>query len=386
MKILYLITRAERGGAQVHLLDLIRGFRNQFEIEVAAGEEGFVLDRARQFGAVCHVVPGLVQPFHAINDIRAFREIVALLRRRRPDVVHAHTSKAGILGRLGAWVCGIPSVFTAHAWCFAEGTSWKWKAFGVPFEWLASMSGGPIINVSDANRRLALHYRIASAERLVTIHNGVPDAQPNYEVARTEPPAIIMVARFAPPKRQVELLETCARIKMPFRLQFAGAGPAEREVRRRAEQLGMSERVEFLGDCSDVPARLRKASIFALATNWEGFPISVLEAMRAALPIVASNVGGVREAVVDGENGFLAERGDWTAFQRCLETLLTDEDLRQRMARKSRRRFEELFTDDQMLRKTFNLYRKVASARFGDDSPAECESASPIQRRHASSR
>lgn len=386
MKILYLITRAERGGAQVHLLDLIRGFRNRCEIEVAAGEDGFVLDKARQFGAVCHVVPGLVQPFHAINDIRALREVIALLRKRRPDVVHAHTSKAGIIGRLGAWVCGIPSVFTAHAWCFAEGTSWKWKVFGVPFEWLASLSGGPIINVSDANRRLALQYRIASAQRLVTIHNGVPDGEQNYQIARPEPPAIIMVARFAPPKRQIELLETCARIKVPFRLQFAGAGPDEREVRRRAEQLGMSQRVEFLGDCSDVPARLREASIFALATNWEGFPISVLEAMRAALPIVASNVGGVQEAVVDGENGFLADRGDWMSFQGYLEKLLTDENLRERMACKSRRRFEERFTDDQMLRKTFNLYREIVSARIGDYDSAEYERAGPVERRHFSSR
>src|SRR5215472_10760402 len=213
MKVLYLITRAERGGAQVHVLELIRGFRNQCDIEVAAGEDGFILEKAYQFGAVCHVVPGLVQPVDALNDLRALREIVALLRKRRPDVVHAHTSKAGVLGRFGAWICGIPSVFTAHAWSFTEGTSLKRKLVGVPFERLAAMCGGPIINVSDANRRLAVQYGIAATERLVTIHNGVPDTELNCPVARPSPPGIIMVARFAPPKKQAMLLEVCARIR-----------------------------------------------------------------------------------------------------------------------------------------------------------------------------
>jgi len=387
MKVLYLITRAERGGAQVHVLDLIRGFRDQFNIEVAAGEDGFFLEKACQFGATCHVVPGLVQPIDALNDLRALREIVALLRKRRPDVVHAHTSKAGILGRLGAWICGIPSIFTAHAWSFTEGTSLKRKLLGVPFERLAAMSGGPIINVSNANRRLALQYRIASEARLVTIHNGVPDTEFNCPIARPSPPTIIMVARFAPPKEQAMLLEVCARIKVPFRLQFAGAGPAHAEVQRRAQQLGITGRVEFLGDCSDVPERLREASIFALATNWEGFPLSILEAMRAALPIVASDVGGVGEAVTHGENGFLAERGDWGAFQQGLERLLIDEALRIRMARKSRSLFKERFTEEQMLRKTFNLYRDVISSRVGKyETSSGSESGEPFARHHFSKR
>jgi len=366
MKILYLITRAERGGAQVHLLDLIRGFKNSCEVEVAAGEDGFLLDEARQMGVICHVLPSLVQPIAPAKDALALREILALLRKTRPDLVHAHTSKAGILGRLGAWMCNVPAVFTAHTWCFAEGTSWKWKLLGAPCERLAALPGGAIINVSEANRDLAVRYRVAPAARLVTIHNGVPDDSPEVPDADGAAPAIIMVARFAAQKNQAMLLESCARIKAPFRLQFAGTGPTQSECERKATELGLADRVEFLGDRSDIATRLRQASIFALATNWEGFPLSILEAMRAGLPIVACDVGGVREAVTDGENGFLVARGDMAGFRAAIETLLTDEVLRTKLARNSRRLFEERFTVEHMLRKTFRLYGQAVSMPVGE--------------------
>lgn len=386
MKVLYLITRAERGGAQVHLLDLIRGFRSRCEVEVATGEDGFLVEEARQLGVACYILPSLVHAVDPRKDLRALKDVISLLRRTRPNVIHAHTSKAGILGRLSARFCGIPSVFTAHTWCFAEGTSWKWKLLGVPCERLAGWAGGPIINVSNANRTLALQYRIAPAERLVTIHNGVSDAVPDAP-RRSDPPVILMVARFAPQKNQAQLLETCSEIQAPFRLQFAGTGPGQAEVERRAEELQMRHKVEFLGDCGDVAGLLGKASIFALATKWEGFPLSILEAMRAGLPVVASDVGGVREAVTDGANGFLIGRDDWHEFRRALESLLTDAELRGRMAHNSRQLFEENFTADQMLRKTFNLYREVISAPVEEyENAGDRDGARPLSQHQFSNR
>ncbi len=366
MKILYLITRAERGGAQIHVLDLIRGFHPRCEIEVAAGEPGFLLEEARRLGAGCHVLPHLVHPISPGNDIRALREIVGLIRKTKPDVVHAHTSKAGILGRVGAWLCRVPSLFTAHTWSFAEGTSWKWKLLGAPSERFAGLLGGTVINVSEANRNLALAYSVAPSARMITIHNGIADELGDSPAYPNETPIIIMVARFAPQKNQALLLKACARIQAPFRLQFAGTGPTQPEIERQASELGLEDRVEFLGDCSDVAERLRKASIFALATNWEGFPLSILEAMRAGLPVVASDVGGVREAVIDGHTGFVIDRHDTDAFSCALERLLTDLPLRSEMARNGRRRFEEHFTVDQMLHKTFNVYCQAVSKPLGE--------------------
>ncbi len=292
-----------------------------------------------------------------LRDARALLEIAALLRRIRPDLIHAHTSKAGILGRIAARMYGIPAVFTAHTWCFAEGTSWKWKLLGVPLERLAGSVSGSIINVSEANRSLALKYRIASPERLVTVHNGIPDETWQPPELNGETPGIVMVARFAPQKNQMMLLEAAARIRQPFHLLFVGSGPTLASVQDRARALGLADRTTFAGNRSDVPELLRQSAIFALPTRWEGFPISILEAMRAGLPVVASDVGGVREAVIDGENGFLIDQTDTAAFQRALEALLADYELRHRMACRSRLLFEQRFTAQHMLEKTYGLYR-----------------------------
>jgi glycosyltransferase involved in cell wall biosynthesis len=305
------------------------------------------------------------------------RDLIHLLKKTQPDLVHTHTSKAGILGRIAARACGVPSVFTAHTWSFVEGASWKWKVLGAPCERLVALDGGAIINVSDANRELALKYKIAPAKRLITIHNGVPDLAYEYQ-ERSGPfakrqqgvPVVIMVARFAPPKDHAMLLDAATRIHAPFRIQFAGDGPTMRETQDGARSLNLLDRVEFLGDRSDIIDLLRKASIFALPTNWEGLPISILEAMRAGLPIVATNVGGVGESVLDGDNGFLTPRGDTAAFAAALERLLTDSDLRARMADASRRMFVQRFTAEQMFRKTFNIYRQAVSGPVGEYEPS----------------
>jgi glycosyltransferase involved in cell wall biosynthesis len=367
MKVLYLITRTERGGARAHVVDLMRGFRDRCEIEVAASEDEdlYLFEEAAKLGIRCHSMPNMRNPMNPVRDTRALLDIIALLRRTRPDLVHTHTSKAGVLGRIAAWNAGIPAMFTAHTWCFAEGTSWTWKALGVPLERLAALPGGLIINVSEANRNLALQYRIARAEKLITIHNGIPDEEgaplvqdpiENDPVENKEAPVIIMVARFAPQKNQAMLLDAAARIKYPFHLLFVGAGPTLQSMIDKARELGLEDRCTFAGNRGDVPELLRRSSIFALPTRWEGFPLSTLEAMRAGLPVVASDVGGVREAVIHGENGFLLDQTDAQGFQEALERLLADPALRERMARCGRRMFEERFTAGQMLEKTFGLY------------------------------
>ncbi|HEX4277460.1 MAG TPA: glycosyltransferase family 4 protein [Bryobacteraceae bacterium] len=359
MKVLFLITRPERGGAQVHVLDLVRGLRQRCEIEVAAGEDEdrFLFEEAGKLGVPCHVLPSLRQPIGIWRDAKALLEISALLQRIRPDLVHAHTSKAGILGRLAASIHGIPSIFTAHTWCFAEGTSWKWKALGVPLERAAGCARGLIINVSEANRNLALKYKVAPSRRMVTVHNGIPDESWTYSEPEGETPTIIMVARFAAQKNQSMLLDAVSEIRRPFQVVFTGAGPTLGSVQAQARDLGLSDRITFAGNRPDVPDLLRKSAIFALPTHWEGFPISILEAMRAGLPIVASDVGGVREAVVDGENGFLIGQTDTAALRRAIETLLDNSELRRRMAHRSRLLFEQRFTAQHMLEKTFGLYR-----------------------------
>lgn len=358
MRLLYLITRAEAGGAQAHLLQLLRHFKRKFEVILATGEEGILTTAARDLGITVHVVPALVQPLHPLKDMAATRQIYDLLRSLKPDLVHVHSSKAGLLGRIAARVAGIPSVFTAHGWAFAEGVSWKRLLVAIPSELLASGLCNRIITVSDVDHALALRYSVAPPEKLITVHNGMPDTSLKADPS-AEDVTICMVARFASPKAHDLLLKALATCSLPFRLSLVGDGPLRPDVERLAEDLGIRDRVNFLGNQDDVSTYLAAAQVFVLASRWEGLPISIIEAMRAGLPVVATRVGGIPELVQDGVSGYLVEREDEIGLRDALIRLIADSSLRLRMGREARLRYLEYFHVDRMLDRIDAIYHDV---------------------------
>ncbi len=361
MRLLYLITRAEPGGAQVHLLELLRGFRDRAELHLGVGEDrdGFLVEEAERLGVKVHPLRHLVQPVRPTEDLLGLFEVMALLRRVRPHLLHAHSSKAGFLGRLAGRALGVKSVFTAHGWAFTEGVPVGRKRLALLMERLAGRFGHRVIAVSHHDRDLALRHRVVPPERLRVVWNGVPDT-PLRARPGVHPPRLVMVARFAPPKDHALLLRALSGLRgLPWSLDLVGEGPLLPQARALAEALGLGERVRFLGRRLDVDRALAEAQVFVLATNWEGLPLSVLEAMRAGLPVVATDVGGVGEAVVEGKTGFLVPRGDEEALKARLRTLLLSPDLRASMGEAGRRRYEEAFTLERMLRETWRVYQEV---------------------------
>lgn len=357
MHVCYLITRSEMGGSQTHVLDLLRGFRDRFQITLITGEEGFLTEESRRIGIDTRVSPNLVQPLRPRQDLRALKDLTLLLRELQPDLLHCHTSKAGVIGRLAARKAGVRALFTAHTWCFADGTSLLWKVVGTPSERLTARWTEKIITVSESNRVLALQKQIARAEKLVTVHNGIGDSKYRARPDRDGIPQIVMVARFAPQKNQQQLLEALAGLRdLPFRLSFVGDGPTRAVVESSARQLQLEDRVHFLGTRMDTEKILSESSIFALATNWEGFPITILEAMRAGLPVIATDVDGVREAVNDDVTGFLVPRHDTPALRDRLRLLLNGPSLRAAMGAAGRKAYESEFTVAAMLRKIEAVY------------------------------
>jgi glycosyltransferase involved in cell wall biosynthesis len=165
-----------------------------------------------------------------------------------------------------------------------------------------------------------------------------------------------MVARFAPPKAHDCLLRALSGLNVDFKLWLVGDGPHMGQIRTESVRLGLADRVVFMGSRNDVPELLSKAHIFVLASNYEGLPISILEAMRAALPVVASDVGGVRECVRDNDNGFLVQRGDIGSLRHRLSDLIASPTLRRRMGQAGRKLFKEEFTEAVMIQKSMRIY------------------------------
>ena len=359
-RILYLVTRAERGGAQTHVLDLACSMRPDFEVSVATGEEGFLTEACRERAIPVYVLPHLQREVRPIADARAFREIWQLIRKLRPDLLHLHTFKAGFLARLAGRILRIPSVYTIHAWLYGTAAVSRFStALSGPCERLAARWCERIITVSRAGARVARRHRIGSPSKLVTIHNGLPDCSEQARLSPTETPVITMVARFIEGKDHDLLLRAFARTPKGPRLRLVGDGPTRASVESLAHELGIQEQVDFLGNRDDVASLLATSDVFVLASRSEMLPISILEAMRAGLPVIASDVGGVGEAIAHNENGFLVPSGSVSALAQALTDLTNDYALRLRMGQAGRQRFTRQFLSSSMHERTRCIYRDV---------------------------
>ena len=367
MRIAYIVTKSDPiGGAQIHVRDLAASVQAQGHspVVITSGKGPFI-DELRAQGTPTIVLRHLDAPIAPIRDLRALREIHAALVDLRPDLLAAHSSKAGILGRLAGWSLRIPVVFTVHGWAFTPGVPRLQAAVYRQIERCVGPLANRIITVSEFDRQLALDARVIGRQRVVTVHNGMPDIPSRLRADPGRTPArLIMVARFGPQKDHPTLLRALAGLQdHPWELDLVGEGPLIQNMQSLAATLGIGSRIRFLGQRRDVEQLLADSQISLLVTNWEGFPLSILEAMRAALPVVASAVGGIAESVREGETGYLVPRGDEERLRDRIRHLLVSPELRLQMGNHGRTRFDKDFTLEHFVSRTLAVYRDVLAGR-----------------------
>lgn len=365
--IAYVITRSDVvGGAGVHLLDMAEGARQAgHTVVVLAGGHGALAKQAQARGIAYVPLKNLYRRLNLLRDVLGYLELKRALDAIQPDLVHLHSSKAGVLGRLAAYRLAIPVVFTAHGWAFTEGVAQPLRLVYRFIEKCAAYLADRIITVSDYDRRLALRLKVAKAELLTTVHNGIPDVtMPAWQAEAGKPLRMIMVARFEAPKDQAFLLQVLAQVESSgWVLELVGDGPLLATVKQQTLEQGLSDKVIFSGECSDVAQRLAQSDIFLLISNWEGLPLTILEAMRASLPVIATDVGGVAELVMDGETGYRVPRGNQQALITAIHALLGSTALRQNMGRAGRALYLAAFTHQKMLSATLDIYTQVIQGR-----------------------
>jgi glycosyltransferase involved in cell wall biosynthesis len=376
----FVITRGDAvGGATVHVRDMARylldrGDRATVLVgKTKSGSDEAIAELLRH-GIPCVPISRLQRAIHPVYDIAAVSELVRVLRTVKPDLVSTHTAKAGLLGRIAARAVGIPAIFTPHGWAITDRISAVSGRFFRFAEQCAAPMAHTIVNVCDAERQLARAHRIAPLHKLAVIHNGVRDVPASLRAdASVDPPRLIMVARFEAPKDHELVLRALIPLgAFHWQMEFVGDGPLAESTRALAVESGLGNRVHFTGHSSNTAERLSKSQIFVLASRSEGFPRSILEAMRAGLPVVASDVGGVAEAVVDRQTGFVIPRDDLASLTQALASLIVRADLRREFGRAGRLRYELNFTFDQMAAKTTALYERVLNRETADiPVPAE---------------
>jgi glycosyltransferase involved in cell wall biosynthesis len=365
MKIAYLVTRMdELGGAQVHVRDLCLWLKEQgHEPVVLSGWPGVVSDDLQARGVKFVEIPAMQRAIHPIQDWKAFLQTRAELKKIQPDLLTCHSSKAGLIGRFAAWSLGIPVVFTAHNWTFGKGVSKIQRPIYWAMEWIAGKFCDHIITVSEHGRKQALSGFIKASDKITAIHNGMPD-RPVTTKQANELTKLIMVARVGWPKDHERLIRVlhdhCKHLS--WELDLVGGGDLDK-LHTQINELGLQERIHVLGERKDVPALLQSSDIFLLVSDWEGFPLSTLEAMCCGLPVIVSNAGGAAEAVVNGRTGFVIQPGSDETLAAALKTLIPDLAQQKSMGEQGRQLFEEKFTFEKMAQKTFSLYETVVAAR-----------------------
>jgi len=367
-RIIHIITLSEWGGAQQVCYDIVTNLKRAgYPVEVACASGGELVDRLRGKGVPVHTVDALKRDFSPLNDLIALFALYRLIRRGRYIIVHCHSTKAGLLGRLAARLAQRPIIlFTAHGWAFSEGRAYWKRWLLAQAERLVAKVTTKIICVSKHDRELALQFKVARPDQLVVVHNGIvphrflqaDGARVRRQLGLEETPVLTFVGRLATPKDPLTLLRAIQSLSRG-KLILVGDGPLQSRAERFIRQNGLASRVILTGARMDIPDILAASDVFVLSSRWEGLPLVIIEAMMVGLPVVASRVGGVPELVEDGITGFLVPPGDPEALAEALQRLFKDKELRRRMGEAGREKALRSFTLGRMLRETQAVYEEM---------------------------
>ncbi|MDQ0285987.1 glycosyltransferase involved in cell wall biosynthesis [Desulfofundulus luciae] len=373
-KVLHVI-RPARGGMKNHLLSLLSlGDKKLFE-PVVACPPGNMIQEIADLGIKVVPIP-LAGELSPRSDWRVLRILVDTLMAEKITIMHAHSAKAGLVARVAAKVARTPVVFmTAHNSIFYEfWPPWKKAAFAFGERLLARYTHR-ILTVSEALRQELLIRERLHPDRVVTIHNGIDPAPFRREVDRRAvlrslglPPLgrlVGTIARLAPQKGVSYFLQAAAILCRDYQVNFVvvGDGPLRMVLEEEGRALGLGGRLFFTGERRDIPQILAAMDVFVLPSITEGLPLTILEAMAAGKPVVATQVGGLPEVVVDGETGFLVPPRDPQALARALAQLLLERQKAEEMGQKGRQRVMQHFTVEAMVRKIEEEYKSALLSR-----------------------
>lgn len=348
-------------GVPQHVLDLVRSLDPaDYRIALACPRESALWDELEGSGVELHAISPAREPRPA--DLWTLATLLRLVRDA--DVVHGHSAKAGFLVRLAALLTGSRRrcVFTPHGWSFwsAGGATGR---FYVSLERLAARWCRTIVTLSADERDAGLAAGVGSPSVYEVIPNGVDIAR--FAAPSTPVPGrILMVGRFAPPKRHDLILRAFAEVHRDFpasELWLVGDGDRLPAAERLAAELGVAGSTRFLGVRDDVPDLLAEAACLVLASDYEGCPLSVIEAMAAGVPVVATSVGGVPEVVHDGVTGIVTAPGRADELSRGLAELLADVRKAARMGAAGRTAAGERFSREQMAAATARVYARIVA-------------------------
>ncbi|WP_437190776.1 glycosyltransferase family 4 protein [Planctomicrobium sp. SH527] len=385
MNVVHIITRLILGGAQENTLQTcinqhsIHGDQVTLITGPAVGPEGSLMEKALASGFRVDLVPSLIRSIHPWHDWRAYRQTKKLLREIKPDIVHTHSSKAGILGRLAAKSLGIPVVHTIHGASFHFGQSpFVYKTY-VALEKLAAGWTDHFISVADDMSREYVEAGIAPPESFTTVYSGfdvdpfLTPPRPPADVRRElglQPDDIVVgkIGRLFHLKGHEFILQAAPRViaaNPKVKFVFIGDGILRSQFEEQIANLGLTNNFVFTGlvPPTRIPELMGALDIAVHTSQWEGLARVLPQALIAGKPAISYDVGGAREVVINGETGYLLARDTIDPLVDSILKLAGDATLRQTMGAKGRDLFANRFRHQTMSEEIEKVYKNVLAKK-----------------------
>jgi glycosyltransferase involved in cell wall biosynthesis len=370
----HVITRLIAGGAQENTILSCDALQDRYEITLVTGppegKEGSLLEQARHRGLRTIVVPELVRAIRPSLDAAAFARLRGIFESDHPQLVHTHSSKAGILGRAAAWCAHVPIVVhTNHGLPFYGEQPWPVQALYWGLEWLATRVTDRVVCVGEEMRRKFLAARLGRPGMLEVIYSGIEteefaDARSNRACLSLPEDGIVVgvVSRMASHKGHRFLVEAA---RPEWHLLFVGDGEERPELERRVSERGL--RATFAGHVPPeaVPELIASMDVLVHPSLWEGLPRAPVQALLVGRPVVAFDCDGAREVVIDGVTGRLVPPKSVDGLRSAIDDLLRRPDRGRSMGEEGRRRVRDRFDWRSAGERLDRLYRALLGTNQG---------------------
>lgn len=376
INLLYVITKLELGGAQRQLLNLIGSLdKEKYEVFLFTANDGLLVAEAGSIkGLTLKRSRFLERPINIFKDILAFVEIYNFIRKNKIQIVHTHSSKAGILGRLAAKAAKAALIIhTVHGWSFHDYQPGVINYLYLSLERFCATFTNRIIVVSDFDKDKGLRSLVGRPKQYAIIRYGINSNEFKVQDKRIAARRLLglnetalvvgTIACFKPQKSPLDFIKIANGIKKHIpnaEFIMVGDGLLRKKACALIRKLDLDRQIILTGWRNDIPLILSALDIFVLVSSWEGLPIAVLEAMSAGVAVVATDTGGIREVIEDGKTGYLAEVGDRQCLQNRIEELLRDDRKRDEFVRLSEERMNSgEFLLSKMVKDTEEIYSEL---------------------------
>ena len=355
-------TSSPLGGAQMILKENV--LNNSFNNIVISGNNGILVNDLRKNGVKVIILKHLKRNF-SLLDIKVIYKIIGVIKKEKIDFVISHSSKVGVLARFACFLTNTKNAFTVHGWSFSNDKFYLSSKLYLFIEKFMKIFSDHYILVSKYDQTIGVKNKIISVNNSTLIYNGSQDLRINKSIRdKSEKIIISFVARFSYQKDHETLFKALSFLNIDelnkLTINLIGDGDLYDEYFEKSTNMNLNDSLNFIGETENVGKYLKNSDFFMLISNYEGLPVSIIEALSVGLPIIASDVGGVNELVKDQINGFLIPKGDELKLAGVLKNIIVNKSINlKNMGEESRSLYELKFTNEIMINKTKELISRL---------------------------